>query len=74
MRETQVIARIHARKYRIRQRLDRYHYGRKPFRFDRRTALRMAAAFMFLVLCGVAAYWQTESGSGQERYESLRGR
>ena len=54
MREDQVIARIRARKRRIRQRLHGDHYERSRFPVTRGTALRVAGALILLALSGIA--------------------
>jgi hypothetical protein len=65
MRESVRVACIHARKRRIRQRLDRYHYRRRPFRFTRSAAISMAGGLIFLVLTGVVALSESMAFSHQ---------
>lgn len=57
MNERLAERRLHARKSRIRQRIDRYHYGRRPFKLTRRTAVEMATGLMLLALLGAAGLW-----------------
>jgi hypothetical protein len=71
MRETQVVARFHARKYRIRQRLRHCQDGPKAFRFTRQTTLRMITALMLLVLCGMKAYRHSAVGPNHGEYDAL---
>lgn len=59
---------INARKARIRRRLDRHYYGRRPFRWTRGNALGIAAGLMLLVLCGTAAFLQSTSNPTQVTY------
>jgi hypothetical protein len=54
MREDQVIARIRARKRRIRQRLHGDHSERSRFWATRGTVLRVAGALILLALSGIA--------------------
>jgi hypothetical protein len=54
MREDNQSPRIRARKSRIRQRLDKYRYGRRPCRYTRSKALEFVAGLMLLALCGLA--------------------
>jgi len=49
-------AQLYAQKYRIRQRIDEYHYGRRPFQFTLGNAFGIAAGFLLLMLCGMAAF------------------
>lgn len=65
MRESLRVACIHARKRRIRQRLDRHHYRRRPFRFTRSAAVSIAGALIFLVLTGVVALHESMAVSDQ---------
>jgi hypothetical protein len=48
-------SRLNARKSRIRQRLDRCHYGQKQFKLTRSATFEMATGLMLLALLGVAA-------------------
>jgi hypothetical protein len=53
-----LIPRFRARKSRIRQRLGRYHYGRRPFRYTRSKALEFVTR-----LCSLcAAAWRPFGG------------
>lgn len=54
MREDQIVARIRARKRRIRQRLHGDHCERSRFPVTRGTALRVAGALILLSLSGFA--------------------
>lgn len=42
-----------------RQSTGRYHYGRRTLALTRRTALAILAAFILLILCGIASYRQS---------------
>jgi hypothetical protein len=48
-------SRLNARKSRIRQRLDRCHYGQKQFKLTRSATFEMTTGLMLLALLGVAA-------------------
>jgi hypothetical protein len=64
------IPRIHARKSRIRQRLNRNLYGRKPSKFSLNARLRMAAGLILLVLFGMVTFRQSASSSIEKPYHS----
>lgn len=51
-----------------RRRIDRYHFGRRPLEFTRSTAISIIAAFILLILCGIAAYRESAANPITDRY------
>jgi hypothetical protein len=71
MCEENLNPRLRARKSRIRQRLNRHHDGRKPFRITRRKTLEVVFELSILALCSAAAFLQSASSSIQQPHHAL---
>jgi hypothetical protein len=57
----------------IRRRIDFYHYGRRPLEFTRTTAISIVAAFILLILCGIAAYRESAANPVTDLYHVAAG-